>query len=1100
MTAASITPTVGVADNLTTTAKDTYGNTATTYTGSHTLTFEGASNGPNGNPPTVTSSTGTVTSFGTATAITFTNGVATVAGANNGVMKLYKAETALVTVTDGTLTNGAGLSVTVAAAAAASFSLEAASVTPTAGEADNLTVTALDAFGNTAVSYTGSKNLTFGGAANSPNATKPTVSNNAGGATNFGTAEAITFTNGVATVAGSNNGVMKLYSAETAKVTVAAGAVNNGTGLTVTVSFAAASSLGLTAASVTPTAGETDNLTVTAKDAYGNTVTSYTGSHNVTFGGANAIGAFNPTVTSSSGTATNFGASTAITFTNGVATVSGSNNGVMTLYKAEAAKVTVTDGSIGNGAGLTVTVSPLAAASLSLTAASITPTVGVADNLTTTAKDTYGNTATTYTGSHTLTFEGASNGPNGNPPTVTSSTGTVTSFGTATAITFTNGVATVAAGNNGVMKLYKAEAALITVSDGSINNGSGLSVTAAAGAAASFSLTAASTTVNAGEADSLTTTALDAYGNTATTYTGSHSLTFGGASNSPNGNHPTVTSSAGTATNFASGTAITFTNGVATTSGATNGVMTLYNAEAAKVTVAAGAVTNGAGLSITVSPLASAALGLTAASVTPAAGATDNLTITAKDTYGNTTPSYTGSHNLTFGGANAIGSFTPTVTNSSGIATNLGASTSITFTNGVATVSGANNGVMTLYKAEAAKVTVTDGSISNGAGLTVTVSPAAATSLALTAVTVAPVVGVADNLTITAKDAFGNTATSYTGSHNLTFEGASNGPTGNHPTVVSGAGTVTNFGTATAITFTNGVATVAAGNNGVMKLYKAEAALITVSDGSISNGSGLSVTAVAAAAASFSLTAASTTPTAGEADNLTVTALDAYGNTATTYTGSHKLTFAGASNSPNANHPTVTSSAGLATNFGTATAVTFTNGIASTSGASNGVMTLYKAESTNITVTEGALNNGAGLPVTVSPGAPARLAWTHVTVSAGTLSSPCLFTCTVTTLGASGTLTANVSVTDSYGNTVSGLEAGYTIAVSTPASGAGSGGSFTAPTAGTSVSLAIASTGAAESTAQFTFKAQTGVWVSDTMTAQTLTGTSYTSATATLNK
>ena len=43
---------------------------------------------------------------------------------------------------------------------------------------------------------------------------------------------------------------------------------------------------------------------------------------------------------------------------------------------------------------------------------------------------------------------------------------------------------------------------------------------------------------------------------------------------------------------------------------------------------------------------------------------------------------------------------------------------------GVATVAGANNGVMTLYKAEAAKITVTDGALNNGAGLAVTVSAA----------------------------------------------------------------------------------------------------------------------------------------------------------------------------------------------------------------------------------------------------------------------------------------------------------------------------------------------------------------------------------------
>ncbi len=613
-----------------------------------------------------------------------------------------------------------------------------------------------------------------------------------------------------------------------------------------------------------------------------------------------------------------------------------------------------------------------------LAAASTTPTAGVADNLTITAKDESNNTVTTYAGLHNLTFAGAANSPGGTHPTVSSSTGVVTNFGTATAISFVNGLATVAGTNNGVMKLYKAETALITVTDGTINNGAGLTVTVAAAAAASFSLTAISTTLTAGEADNLTVTALDAFANTATTYTGSHNLTFGGAAISAGGNHPTVSNSAGVATNFGTAEAITFASGIATTAGANNGVMKLYKAETTNITVASGAVNNGTGLTVTVNIAPPASLGLAAATVTPAAGATDNLTITAKDAYGNTITSYTGSHNLTFGGANTIGAFTPTVTNSAGAATNLGTATAIAFTNGVATVEGTDNGVMTLYKAEAAKITVTDGTLNNGLGLTVTVSPLAASSLTLAAATLTPTAGVADNLTITAKDTYGNTATTYTGSHNLTYGGASASPNGNTPTVSSSTGVVTNFGTATAISFVNGLATVAAGNNGVMKLYKAEAALITVTDGTI--------------------------------------------------------------------------------------------------------------------------NNGAGLTVTVAAAAAARYAWTHVTVSAGALSSPCLFTCTVTTLGNAGTFTANVSVTDNFGNTVSALGAGHTLTVSTPAAGEGSGGSFTAPTAGTSVTLTIAAAGPADSTVQFTFKAQSGVWVSDTMTAQRLAGTVYTNATATLNK
>ncbi|HEY5474502.1 MAG TPA: hypothetical protein VIK32_15095 [Candidatus Limnocylindrales bacterium] len=61
-------------------------------------------------------------------------------------------------------------------------------------------------------------------------------------------------------------------------------------------------------------------------------------------------------MTNSSGTATNFGAATAITFANGIANVSGSTNGAMTLYKAEAVSIVVSDDVHTNGSGLPVNV------------------------------------------------------------------------------------------------------------------------------------------------------------------------------------------------------------------------------------------------------------------------------------------------------------------------------------------------------------------------------------------------------------------------------------------------------------------------------------------------------------------------------------------------------------------------------------------------------------------------------------------------------------------------------------------------------------------------------------------------------------------------
>jgi len=145
----------------------------------------------------------------------------------------------------------------------------------------------------------------------------------------------------------------------------------------------------------------------------------------------------------------------------------------MRLYKSGSSNIKVSDGSISSSA-TTVAVSAAAATELSLTAASTTPTAGASDNLTATALDDYGNTDTSYTGSHNLTFSGAATSPSGSAPTVANSSGEATAFGNTTVINFTSGVAKVSSSKNGVMKLYRAEAAEISVSDGSMANGSGL--------------------------------------------------------------------------------------------------------------------------------------------------------------------------------------------------------------------------------------------------------------------------------------------------------------------------------------------------------------------------------------------------------------------------------------------------------------------------------------------------------------------------------------------------------------------------------------------------------------------------------------------------
>jgi len=476
---------------------------------------------------------------------------------------------------------------------------------------------------------------------------------------------------------------------------------------------------------------------------------------------------------------------------------------------------------------------------------------------------------------------------------------------------------------------------------------------------------------------------------------------------------------------------------------------------------------------------------ITAATATPVVAAADNLTITAKDENEKTVTTYSGSHSLVFSGASASPSgAAPTVLNSGNSAIAFGAATALTFTSGVAAVTSARNGVLKVYRAGAANIAATEGSITTPSPLALVAAPGAATKYVLAVQSRTPLVGAGDDLTITAQDTYGNTATTYTGSHNLVFSGAVASPGGNLPTVSDSAGSDVSFGTATPIVFTAGVASTVAEVNGEMVLYKsASAASLKATEGTITN-TAVSVTPVAGAAAKLVLTAATLTPVAAASDNLTTTAQDAYGNTATSYAGSKSITFSGATASPSGAAPNVTNTAGTAIGFGSPTVLTFTSGVTATR-----VLKLNKAELANVTATDGAISTAAPLAFTVSVGAATRWALTGVTASAGSVGSPCLFTCAITLLGNGGTVSANVAVTDSVGNTVSELGSGHTAKVTA-----------TGGTVAEGASLAIAATGPAVSTTRFTYTAPANGNFTNTLTAAVVAGTAYTAATATTSK
>ncbi|HXB16004.1 MAG TPA: hypothetical protein VNV44_09715 [Solirubrobacteraceae bacterium] len=360
---------------------------------------------------------------------------------------------------------------------------------------------------------------------------------------------------------------------------------------------------------------------------------------------------------------------------------------------------------------------------------------------------------------------------------------------------------------------------------------------------------------------------------------------------------------------------------------------------------------------------------------------------------------------------------------------------------------------------------------STSAAKSVTVVSGPATQLALEAASTHPAAGETDNLTITAKDAMGRTVTSYTGAHTLIFEGASAAPSGAKPVVVDAKGTEKALGESTEITFTEGRASVATAKNGALKLYRAGEAKVVVKEGTLSNGTGLPVTVSAGAFKSFSVSATPAEPEAGASTSLKLIAWDEWHNVITSYARTAKLHYEGAE----------TSASGKGPEYSATTEPTFTSGEVTVAG-----FRLYKAGSTTVKVKEEGTTHEGSVTANVKPAAAARFGWTLPAVSAGTLSSPCLFACEDTALGNSHTFKAAVSVTDEYGNIETTLGTGHVVAL------AASAGTLSV------AELAIASAGNATSAATFTFTSQSFGSGTDTIKASTKSGTTYTEATATL--
>jgi hypothetical protein len=465
-----------------------------TYTGPKAITWGGLASGPLGRSPSYPSDS-----------VTFLNGMATLSGPGSTFTE-FGVGSATLTATDGGAVTVVGqAAISVSPAPANSFSLS----TPpaqSAGTAFNENVTALDAYGNTAIGLSGPQSIVFGGLSDSPDRNAPDYP------------ESVNFTDGAGT------GTVTDFDAETAALTATQGSVTGASG-PFTVSAAGAYSFMLPTPS-TQTAGTAFDEIIAALDVYGNAASGFEGPQALAFAGPSD---------SPDGIAPNFPIS--VDFTDGMGAAS------LTLPDAEATALTATQGTITGKSGA-FTVAAREASSFVLPTP-VTQTAGTAFNDTITAVDADGNAADGWSSvTKCISVSGPSASPNATAPEYPP-VGTC-SPGQSSLVFGTSGQASAS------ITLFNAGTSALTATEGGVTGTSG-TFTVSPLVASSF-LLATPSAPSVATAFNETVTAADLYGNTATAYAGQQVLTFTGPSDGPDGAAPVYPSS------------VVFTAGVGTAS------------------------------------------------------------------------------------------------------------------------------------------------------------------------------------------------------------------------------------------------------------------------------------------------------------------------------------------------------------------------------------------------------------------------------------------------------------------------------------------------------------------------------------------------------
>jgi parallel beta-helix repeat protein len=550
-----------------------------------------------------------------------------------------------------------------------------------------------------------------------------------------------------------------------------------------TITPGAATKLTVTGFPTADTAGVASPITVTMLDAYGNVATGYTGTVHFT------------------STDTQAGLPANYTFTS---TDAGVHTFSATLYTAGSKTITVAD--VGTGFSNKesgITVAPAALSTLAVTGFPAT-TAGTSQNYVVTAQDAFGNKISTYTG----TVHFTSSDPQATLPAdftfSTSNTGSHTFSAT----------------------LRTAGLDSITATDTVAgNSGSETNISITPAAAKTLSVAGIPASVATGAANTLTVSALDAYGNVASGYTGTVKF----ASSDPLATLPANYTFTAANSGVASFTAVALNTAGTQSVTATDTVTSTITGKESGIVVASTAV---AGFTVTGYP-------------STTAGAPQNFMVVAVDKFGNKVTGYTGTVHFTSSDAQAT------------------LPANYTFTTADA---GDHTFSATFKTAGTQSVTTTD-TTSNASGVQtgIAVTPAAAKTLTVGGIPTNVGAGASNTLTVTAFDAYGNVATGYTG----TVQFTSSDPAATLP--ANYTFTPANNGTAS-------FASVALNTAGPRSVTATDLITATIT------GKESGITVAATAVASFTVTGYPST-TAGTSQNFVVTAVDKFGNLVSGYTG-----------------------------------------------------------------------------------------------------------------------------------------------------------------------------------------------------------------------